>query len=147
MNKQQKLKIALPILVVVMAFVWGPVIMGSGSKKKADQNQNTGSIVATSQGDSVNMDLAALSRAGIRQKTRSSYADWGRNPFARTQGPRALILEGIVWDEKSPKAIINGNIIGIGDNIDSNVVVDIKQDSVMIKGEAGEIELRLGMGE
>ena len=141
MDKQQKLKIALPILILVMAFVWGPAIMGSGSKKngKSVGNVSSGSV---SQGS--NLDLIALARSSERKKARTSYVDWGRNPFTLSESPKASVLEGIMWDAKNPQAIINGNILGIGEKVGSGVIVDIQKTSVIIKNGAIEKEYRLG---
>lgn len=143
MNKQQKLKIALPMLVVIMAFVWGPVIIGSGSKRKADKGNSAGNSQGMQQASGNSIDLTALSRVGRRQKTRTSYADWGRNPFVLKQVIKALAVEGILWDENDPKAIINGNIVGIGDQVGSSIIIDIKPSSVTIKGDMGETILNL----
>ena len=144
MDKNKKLKIALPVLAVIMAFVWGPIIFGSGSKDKTDNN--TGSAGNSVQGNVGSIDIAALSRSRSQKKTRTAYTEWGQNPFMLKRVPRALYIEGIMWDKKNPKAIINGSIIGIGDYVGPNMVVDIKQNSVIIQGEDGETELQLGAG-
>jgi len=145
MDKQKKLKIVLPLLVVVMAFVWGPVFTGSGSKKK-EKESNVSSSTGADTGVSAqnNVNLMSLARSGTRKKAKTSYEDWGRNPFAVVQDLDDLALEGIVWDEEAPKAIINGNIVTVGDQIGSSVIVDIKQNSVTIRSETEETELRLG---
>jgi len=91
MDKQQKLKIALPILVVVMAFVWGPVIMGGGSKQKnASKTNNIGTSTSLQEGSA---DLIVLGRSNERKKARTSYTDWGRNPFTLSASPKASVLE------------------------------------------------------
>jgi len=141
-NKQQKLKIALPILVVVMAFVWGPVFTGSGSKNKKNKNKKSVSVNFVSNVNS--SDLVAMSRLGARKKVKTSYADWGRNPFMPGYDQKALVLEGIVWDETNPKAIINGGIFGIGDHAGLNRIIAIKKDSVVIINKTGTVELHLG---
>ncbi len=133
MDNQQKLKIALPVLIVIMAFVWGPVITGSGSKPKSASNADP---VAAPQGGGA--ELMALARSNERKKARTSYTDWGRNPFVLSKDTKASTLEGILWDEKNPKAIISGNIVGIGDRIGKGVIVDIKKNSVTVK--VGEVE-------
>ncbi len=144
MNKQQKLKIVFPILFVVMAFVWGPIFMGTNPKNKADNN--TRNIGVASGGNISNMDLIELSRGSKRKKAKTSHADWGRNPFIIGYDSKALIVEGIFWDEKNPKAILNGNIMGIGDQVGSSAIVTITQNSVIVKSESGVIELHLGEG-
>jgi len=54
-----------------------------------------------------------------------------------------LYLTGILWDEKNPTAIINGKIIGIGDKVGGNSVVDIKKDRVILNDGFSDFELRL----
>lgn len=140
MDKNKKLKIALPILGVIMAFVYGPLIFGSGSKDKADNK--TGSVGSSVRGNTGSFDLAALSRSRNQGKSRTVYADWGQNPFMLKRAPRELYIEGIMWDNTNPKAIINGDIIGIGETVESKTVVDITPSSVIFKDSDGkEFEL------
>ena len=142
MDKSQKLKIALPVLILVMAFVWGPVITGSGSKRKGAGKTNNIGISTNLHGSSA--DLIVLARSNERKKARTSYTEWGRNPFTLFKRPKASVLEGIMWDARNPKAIINGNIFGVGDSVGSGEVVDIQRNSVVIKNGAIEKEYRLG---
>jgi len=142
MDRQKKLKIALPILGVVMAVVWGPVILGGGSKQKEEKSvKNAGASVSTQGSD---MDLMVLARSGKRKAVKTFYVDWKRNPFEIVQDPNSLVIEGIVWSEENPKAIINGSIVAVGDRIGSNEVIDIKQNSVTIRSGTEEIELHMG---
>lgn len=55
-----------------------------------------------------------------------------------------LIIEGIVWDKERPMIIINNEIIGIGDNVDGNTVVEIKDNSVILNDGVKDFELRVG---
>ncbi|MCK5014324.1 MAG: hypothetical protein KAS66_10935 [Candidatus Omnitrophica bacterium] len=142
MDKQQKLKIALPILVLVMIVVWGPVIIGSGSKKKNAGKTNNVSTSTSPQGSSA--DLIVLARSNERKKARTSYTDWGRNPFALAESPKASVLEGIMWDSRNPKAIINGYILGIGEKVGSGVIINIKQTSVTVTNGNTEKVYHLG---
>jgi hypothetical protein len=141
MNKQQKLKIALPILFLIVAFVWGPAIFGGGSKKKGE---HAGNVDLEKVLTGSNLDLIALAQSSERKKAVTSYADWGRNPFMLQESPKASVLEGILWDTKNPKVIINGNILGLGDKVGSGEIVDIKQTSVTIKDGTEEKVYRLG---
>ncbi len=82
-----------------------------------------------------------------RQKKKSRYASLGRNPFmpkgTKATGFRRLILNGIVLDEDGYKAIINDTIVGIGDKVNKNTVVDIRKDSVVLSDGVDNFELRL----
>ena len=73
-----------------------------------------------------------------------------RDPFS--SGPimmlgiskfEGLNLMGILWDEESPKVIINDEILGIGDDIDGNTIVDIRQNKVILNDGSKDFELRL----
>lgn len=54
-----------------------------------------------------------------------------------------LQLSGIVWDKISPTAIINGRIVDKGDKILGNVVVEIKQDRIILNDGSRNFELKL----
>lgn len=82
-----------------------------------------------------------------RGAKRSDYITWGRNPFAPVEASvrvvTKLTLNGIMWDEERPLAIINDNVVGIGGKVGENRVVDIKKDSVILNDGTGNFELRL----
>ncbi|MFC1646610.1 hypothetical protein ACFL2Y_05500 [Candidatus Omnitrophota bacterium] len=79
-----------------------------------------------------------------RRVKRSDYDSWGRSPFTlKKVVDKTIRLNGIVWDEHIPKAIINDYIVGIGDTIGENTVVDIKQDRVILSDGTRTFELRL----
>ncbi len=130
MNKQQKLKIALPILIVVMAFVWGPIIFGSGSKSKGN---NDTSRVNKNMQESLTVPSVVHQK---KAKTAYAHGDW--HPFMLKRTPKAINLEGILWDANDPKAIINGNIVGVGETVEGKMIIEIKANSVIIKGDDGE---------
>jgi len=143
MDKQKKLKIAFPALIIIMAFVWGPIILGGG-KSKDKSKKSTGSISMSVTQQENEGGLTALSGSHKRQKAKTTYTQWGRNPFTVAQDLNDLVVEGIAWDENNPKAIINGQIITVGDKLGANTIVAIEPNSVIIKNEAEEVELRLG---
>lgn len=76
------------------------------------------------------------------------YTGWGRNPFAPAAAsvPVAsdLVLTGIAWDEKIPKAVINDQIVGIGTKIGDRKVKTIRRDSVVLTDGTEDFELRIG---
>lgn len=80
-----------------------------------------------------------------RSAKRTRFTSWGRNPFSLENASIVSSgLKGILWDKENPKAIINDNIVGIGDKVDANTVVDIKQDRVILNNGAQDFELKLG---
>lgn len=70
-----------------------------------------------------------------------------RNPFTNQKRGTFVgsSLEGIVWDPENPKAIINGAIVGVGDKIKDYTIIHIKRDGVILRDEARNVELELGL--
>lgn len=73
---------------------------------------------------------------------------WGRDPFVlvetgAVETGATIVLGGIIWDKKRPKAMINNEIYKVGDKIGNTEIVDIKRNSVVIKvdGKTREITL------
>lgn len=119
---------------------------------------STGMLAST---DTENVDLALnIAQAKMEELTfptlipeervsrRSNYPSWGRNPFVAKETQTAtsgkLILDGIAWDEKTPRAAINNRIVTIGDQVGGSTVVEILKDRVILNDGAGNFELRLG---
>ena len=82
-----------------------------------------------------------------RSTAKTDFVSWDRNPFAPKTTPAKVVakftLSGIIWDQKEPKALINNVVVGIGDEIDGNKVVDIKQDRVVLNDGTEDIILTL----
>ena len=56
-----------------------------------------------------------------------------------------LSLNGIVWDEVHPTAIINNTIVRKGSVIEGNTVVDIQKDKVILSDGHRNFELDTGL--
>lgn len=75
---------------------------------------------------------------------------WGRDPFGlgkfMVKGEEGLVrlaLNGIVWDGENPYAIINDEIVKKGDTIDGNIVVEIREESVILDDGLEQFTLKL----
>ncbi len=83
-----------------------------------------------------------------RSLARSGYPSWGRSPFlpkgVSTSPGGKLILDGIAWDEKSPRAVINDRIVAVGDRVGGSTVVEIRKDRAILNDGSEDFELRLG---
>lgn len=75
---------------------------------------------------------------------------WGRCPFsgkAYSASGKPVInfrLTGIIWDQKTPQALINNKIVKAGDRFGNYIVVGINRNSVILNNGIEEIQLRLG---
>jgi len=75
---------------------------------------------------------------------------WGRDPFIAVDPSQAgnlavsdLKLEGILWDDKEPHAIINGTIFAKGNRIGKMTIVQISEDAVMVTDGNKQYRLEL----
>jgi hypothetical protein len=49
----------------------------------------------------------------------------------------ALVLTGVVWNDKNPLAMLNGRLVGAGEQIDGLKVVEIAKDVVTVEDGRG----------
>ena len=76
---------------------------------------------------------------------------WGRDPFfmdsnnAIEQGMEDLVLNGTVSDKDNPYAIINNEIVKLGDKMSGMTVIEINEKNVVLdeNGQRRTLELNL----
>lgn len=96
-------------------------------------------------------------KPGKSDLERVKAAEWGADPF-RTLIKRAskpadkpkeelkLILSGIVFNERSPMAVINKRTVRPGDIIDGARVVSIARKSVTVERNGRRFQLKVSKG-
>lgn len=95
------------------------------------------------------MSAEVLTKADKSQTLKKAITaqKWGRDPFifgeTKTAETGGLSLNGILWDEIAPSAIINNTVVKIGDEVDGNRVVDIQKERVILSKEGSTYELNL----
>jgi len=158
-EREKKLKILLPVLIIISGFVWLPNFQRKPSKE--GQSNITKKKTAS---DSYDLTALIASSSQNIQKQKSSFQDWGRNPFMvegweptiQDEGkiteeipveeiiPESkIVLNGIFWNKKKPGALINDEVVGIGTRLNNFTVINISPESVMIND--GEKEMILKM--
>ena len=140
MKREKILQVLLPFLVVVALVVWGRGL--GGFRKKGSP------VVPHDLGLGGGGESSASSDILTQGRARSSYPEWGRNPFdVYVERSQKSILSGILWDRGNPQAMINGEIVGIGAKAGLYTVVDIQQDRVILNDGAKDFEILLGGGQ
>ena len=78
-----------------------------------------------------------------------------RDPFGLASGAhevqekpkkKELSLEGIIWNAAKPQALIDGNLVKVGDKIGNAQVVEIKKDGVKMRDSEKEFYIRFKRG-
>lgn len=81
-----------------------------------------------------------------RRAKRSKFTSWKRNPFVPKEVPGAssnLVLSGILGSGNNLKAMIGDTMVGKGDKVGNNTVVDIQRDKVILNDGTKDFELNL----
>jgi len=83
-----------------------------------------------------------------REKEEKERLPWGRDPFglevpAEEEERFGLTLNGIIWDEESPYAVINEEVVASGGRVGAYTVVEIREDSVVLDSGSERVELRM----
>lgn len=161
-EKAKKEIIITSVLVVVMVVM---VIRGVGQVKKykrpasAKPAQAAVAQAASALGKEKKTIAAKKKDFAQAQKAKDAFdkiygevrdMKVSRDPFALVTGeagegisPSDLSLYGIIWDEKKPVAIINDEMVSIGDTIGKSKVVTIEKDSVTVNDGTRDFKLLL----
>lgn len=79
-----------------------------------------------------------------RRALKSGSDSWNRDPFVlKEEESSGIVLNGILFDELMPAAIINSQVVKVGDTVGENIVVEITPDKVILKNSSNTTELRL----
>jgi hypothetical protein len=142
---QNKKLIALIILSIgaVISLIYG---ITTPSKIRRDIARESNVVVSRSDEGAGTAVGRVIYTKRYREKT--TFRSWGRNPFIEKGSPAAqdtprLTLNGIVWDKESPTAIINGEIVGVGDKIGKITVVSIRKTTVTLNDGVKNFRLRI----
>ncbi len=57
-----------------------------------------------------------------------------------------LVLEGVIWNAVKPQALINGNIVKVGETVGDAKVLEIRKDGVKVRDQEKEYYLRFRRG-
>jgi hypothetical protein len=150
MEKKQRLQLGITaVLVLVLIFAWANSFK---VLKKRAVPQAQQAVSGTSMGAKDVPDTAAaqVPQPAVTEEAQDK-SEYLRDPFSgkiytgkeAATGPVTLKLDGIIWDEKAPLAMINGRILKPGDTIAQNRIIKIKPDRVFLSDGLREFELKL----
>ena len=145
MTKSQRTLALLVILIVVMIAFYAkagrsisPLAGYTSGRRPVEESPSPSSSVA----------LAMPERLAQReaQRQRVTLLAWGRDPFSRGTAAgqvSGLSLSGILWDASAPIAIINGQMVHVGEQCEGYRVTEITRDRVSVTDGTDTVQLRL----
>ena len=147
MTKPRQQLLILAGLVVVMAAVYAKIGRGT-PRHPAAEAVSTPEVAgaAGTAAEVVMLDLPDAVPTRQAQHDRASRLAWGRDPFTGGDAGAEVSgfdLSGILWDATQPIAIINGQMLRIGDALEGYRVTQIAQDSVSLSDGSQTLTLTI----
>ena len=139
----QNKKIIILIALGIVAFI--SLMYGLSAKPKWQKNADNQGTVIKNTGGTANPENV-VGQVKRRAKRTQSHT-WKRSPFIPKGAPGAayskLVLNGILASGKEFKAMIGDAVVGKGDKVEGNTVVEVKQDEVILNDGTKDFELKL----
>jgi len=144
LGKKEKIEIAITgIGVIFLIFL----VIGNAQKIQAKKRSmtRTDETITSFLSAPLSFDADEIEESEIKE-------GWGRDPFSlaatsiKDIGLESLILNGIMWDEDNPYAIINTDVVKVGDTLGSGItVVEITKNSVILEEDGDRHTLQLNV--
>ena len=134
--------LAIEIVLILM------LVSGCGRQREAEQD----AALVSSGGAApiARLKQGEADKQGLGQEQLLSPEKFGReDPFGPIVGEVEVVeedsfgLKGISWDAGQPLAIIDGVVVGVGDEISGKRVIRIDRDKVILEDGITQYELRL----
>ena len=134
MSRSQLQATILSALVVVMLLVYTRALRSS-APAAVSFSAAPASVEAQPVEVPSGLPIAEPSDQRDAQRERAAQMAWSRDPFTRgvasAQGS-GLTLSGILWDPSAPIAIINGQMVHVGEECEGYRITEIGQDRVAV---------------
>ena len=136
MNKKEKIQIAISAGLLILLLV---IIKGKFQKKEDPPEPHVLPQVFTEVQKIFDGDYQNVA------KLENENVEFGRDPFAKPVDPvcEGPELNGILWDEAKPLAVVNKQIVEEGGVVGGYAVISISQQSVVLSDGREDIELYL----
>ena len=137
MSRQQQQVALLAVLVVVMAGVFVRALRPRAAAPKT--------VTAPAAAPPAAVIEPLPDRAGQREAQRAETLRlaWASDPFTHTAGTGSsgLVLSGILWDASAPMAIVNGQMLRVGEELDGYRVLTIGPSQVSLSDGMDTVSL------
>ena len=141
MTRSQQHVALFVVLVGVMIAVYARPFRSRGSPRPqgaaatGSAGPAAASVAVPGAGGATPVSSPGPSKQRDAQRERAAHITWSRDPFLKSGaggGATGLALSGILWDPRQPMAILNGQMLRVGEELDGYTVVAIDQDRVSV---------------
>ncbi|RJP28073.1 MAG: hypothetical protein C4533_06275 [Candidatus Omnitrophota bacterium] len=148
--KDKKQLEAIITVVLIVIFIFTLVRVFGRTKKNLTANENAKTVVGSfnkiqaqeKDKDTPNKRLSIWREEALKLQLKTDPFTGARISPVKTS-VRQLSLNGILADDKGILAIINNEIVGVGDRVDNYIVIKIEKDKVILNDGVNNFEIRL----
>lgn len=137
-KKQKEILITIVLVIVFIGASFYQLSKGMKRPKRKSYEKEMPAPPDPSTSSKKGLDLSQLEEL-----------PWGRDPFVKASKPKPVkekdrfTLSAVIWDENEPYAVINDEILVVGQEIEEYHVIDIDVDTVILQKGSKEIKLKL----
>jgi hypothetical protein len=152
MPKKQQQLVILGVLALVMAAVYARALRPAPPSRvpsalsAAAAASAAPPAVPNEPAGTISLELPAESGPRRAQREHAATLAWGRDPFTGGSAGGEVSgfdLSGILWDPSQPIAIINGQMLRVGEELEGYRVLAITQDTVSLSDGGQPLNLTI----
>jgi len=133
--KQKAMVIMVPILAIIMIFVFRQVLSKAPRKTKGAGTDDTPVVVANADSGreidwKVPEPISIMMRDPIKLPDESGTQNTEENGTANKPKQGAIIVRDIVYSHDRPSAVIGSKIVYVGDKVNDATIIKINRDSI-----------------
>ena len=134
-TRQKAMVILVPVLSIAMIFALRQVLSTAPRKIEGSAISNTPAVVAAIDSDNeidwqIPEPLPVLTRDPIKLPDQSNTQNGEQNGTDGETKTVIISVKDIVYSEDKPSAVIDGQIVHIGDEVNNATIIKIDRDSV-----------------
>jgi len=134
-TKQKAMVIMVPILAIIMIFVFRQVLSKAPRKTKGAGTDDTPVVVANADSGreidwKVPEPISIMMRDPIKLPDESGTQNTEENGTANKPKQGAIIVRDIVYSHDRPSAVIGSKIVYVGDKVNDATIIKINRDSI-----------------
>jgi len=124
--KQKLMVVLMPVLFVVVIFVFGRNFMGSGNNKKSKPQDGLMSPAVASAKKEISWQRPAPYPGNLRDPMK----EYAVRTDPTSSGNSNIVVRGIVWSQDNPSVVIGTEILYVGETVQGAKIIKISKDSV-----------------
>ncbi len=137
-SRQKVMVILIPILFIIMIFMFRQVLSKAPRKTKGATNDNASVVTTVHSDNEIDWQIPEQIPMGLRDPIKPSSRT--AMPIAMQTDPNGisssldmLSVRGILYSHDKPSAVIGNRIVHLNDKIDDATVVEIERDFVIFE--------------